>query len=185
MRDLVMDLQRNDDWTQAIVERLKSKRHGRVSEAWALGSNGELFHKERLFVPAEETAKQEIFRLYHDYPLAGHFGVERTLERIQRKYFWNDITKSVRDHCQSCQVCQLRKPRKHRPYGDLQSLYPSKPYQELSMDSSPDYHQRGPEMGRGQFHSCHCGQIHKDGTLLRCGSNHHKPRFGSVVLRRN
>lgn len=135
MRDLVMDLQRNDEWTQAIVERLKSKRHGRVSEAWALGSNGELFHKGRLFVPAEETAKQEILRLYHDDPLAGHFGIERTLERIQRKYFWNDITKSVRDHCQSCQVCQLRKPRKHRPYGDLQSLpIPSRPYQELSID---------------------------------------------------
>jgi len=135
LRDLVLELQETDEWTQRVIEKLKSKRLGRDSECWAQGERGELLHKGRLFVPAEESAKQEILRIYHDDPLAGHFGVQRTLERIQRKYFWNDITRSVRDYCQSCDICQLRKPRKHRPYGELQSLpIPSRPYQELTMD---------------------------------------------------
>ena len=135
LRDLVLELQESDEWTQRVIERLKSLRLGRASGDWSQGADGELLHRGRLFVPAEESAKSAILQVYHDDILAGHFGVQRTLERIQRKYFWNNINKDVKDHCESCDICQFRKSKKHRPYGELQSLpQPSRLYQELSMD---------------------------------------------------
>ena len=135
LRDLVLKLQKSDKWIQRVVKRLKSRRLGRDSEYWSQGKDGELLHKRRLFVPAKQSAKQVIFQVFHNNPLTGYFGVQRTLERIQRKYFWNNINKDVKDHCESCDICQFRKPKKHRPYRELQSLLqPSRPYQKLSIN---------------------------------------------------
>lgn len=136
LMEIVLELQDRDPVTQKIKEDLQNRRRKHVDrKTWSIGHTGELLHNQRLFVPAEEAVKQEIMRLHHDDVRAGHFGPERTLELIQRKFHWNMIRKSVKDYCKECRVCQTCKSKRHRPYGSLESLpLPSRPWQEITMD---------------------------------------------------
>ena len=135
-RESILKLQVTDSVTNKIKERVANpRRKASVSREWSLGRSGELLHNQRLFVPAEQAVKQEILHLFHDDPMAGHFGPVRTLELIERKFYWEQIRKDVRDHCKSCHIWQMSKPRRHQKYSSLESLpIPSRLWQEISMD---------------------------------------------------
>ena len=38
--------------------------------------------------------------------IAGHFGLERTLEAVQRRMEWPSIVLDIKELCKSCPVCQ-------------------------------------------------------------------------------
>jgi len=134
--EVVKNLQQNDSTTQKIKERLtNSRRSARDTVTWHLGLAGELLYQEKLFVPEEQAIKQELLQRYHDDPLAGHFGSAKTLELLQRKYYWPRMAADVKEYCKTCHVCQTGKPRRHRVYGSLESLpIPKRPWSEITMD---------------------------------------------------
>lgn len=136
LTEVVKNLQQDDSFTQNIKERLKNQRRSaRDIVTWHLGLAGELLYQEKLFVPEEEAIKQELLQRYHDDPLAGHFGSAKTLELLQRKYYWPRMATDVREYCKTCHVCQTEKPRRHRVYGSLESLpIPHRPWSEITMD---------------------------------------------------
>ena len=45
----------------------------------------------RLWVPPDEQLRQEILMAHHDMKMAGHLGVEGTLEFVGQKYWWTGI----------------------------------------------------------------------------------------------
>ena len=59
---------------------------------------------------------------YHDNPLAGHFGIEKTRELVARKYYWPTLCNDIEAYMKGCDVCLAPKAVRHKPYGDLQSL---------------------------------------------------------------
>lgn len=66
--------------------------------------------------------RREILRQNHDDPNAGHFGYKRTLELLSRKYYWQDMSKDVREYVESYPKCHQVKPARHKSYGLLQPL---------------------------------------------------------------
>ena len=79
--------------------------------------------------------KAEILRHFHDDPLAGHFGVNRTEELIQRQFHWKNMRKEIQEYVRLCAICQRIVSKRHKPYGQLESLsLPSRPWSEISMD---------------------------------------------------
>ena len=46
--------------------------------------------------------------------MAGHIGVERTLQRIRKSFWWPGVMKDVKTYVQSCPECQkvARRPTK-------------------------------------------------------------------------
>jgi hypothetical protein len=77
----------------------------------------------------------ELMRVFHNDPLAGHFGRDRTLELLKRKYFWEKMSRDVEEYVQTCHICQTSKPRRHQPFSNLESLpIPSRPWSEITMD---------------------------------------------------
>lgn len=136
LRERILALQKRDDQTRKIKEKLSTPRRvPSASAEWSLGTAGELLHNQRLLVPNEAAVKQEILHTLHDDPMAGHFGPVRTLELIQRKFYWETLRRDVREYCRNCQTCQTNKPRRHQKYGSLESLpIPSRPWEEITMD---------------------------------------------------
>lgn len=113
----------------------QAKRSQKGTPIWTLSEDGVLLHRSRIVVPNDQAMRQEVLRLHHDDPLAGHFGVNKTADLIRRTYFWEHMDDDVRDYIKECDVCQRNKSKKHAPYGLLQSLpQPTKPWQEISMD---------------------------------------------------
>ncbi len=77
----------------------------------------------------------ELISRYHDDPLAGHFGIERTRKLIARKYYWPTLRRDIEADLKGCYVCLASKAVRHKPYGNLQSLpVLTHWWKDLSMD---------------------------------------------------
>jgi len=109
--------------------------HDATKPRWSIGSDGLLRLDNRIYVPNTGDLRLQVLRYFHDHPLSGHFGQNRTLESIRRQYTWPKIRDFVRDYILSCTVCGRNKPRRHRPYGLLKPLpVPTRPWDSISMD---------------------------------------------------
>ncbi|KAF4332523.1 gag polymerase env poly [Fusarium beomiforme] len=133
--EAIQTLQQKDKETKARKAELSDKNTHQKGIEWSVGTDGLLRFKNRLFIPHDPALRNELLRIYHDDPLAGHFGIHRTLHLLQRKLHWVGIEKDVRDYIQTCAVCQGAITPRHKPYGRLESLpIPQRPMAELSMD---------------------------------------------------
>ena len=136
---IVFDLQQGDafvkikrDAWEKTGKPLPSAGH---SKAWCFDANGLLRYGIALYVPEELTLREELVKRHHDDPLAGHFGVDKTLELIARKFYWRSLAKEVKEYVATCDICQRVKVARHRPYGEMQALpQPAKPWEEITMD---------------------------------------------------
>ena len=73
--------------------------------------------------------------LYHDDQFAGHWGIEKTKELLERKFYWPGLAMDVREYISTCQTCQNIAIPRHKPYGKLESLpIPEGPWKEVSLD---------------------------------------------------
>jgi hypothetical protein len=65
---------------------------------------------QRIVVPEDEDLKLRILFEYHDAPLAGHLGREKTYLLLARDFYWPRQYKWVRKYVRACEVCQRVKP---------------------------------------------------------------------------
>jgi hypothetical protein len=89
----------------------------------------------RLCIPDAPGLRVDICNDHHDAPLAGHFGEDKTIAAIKRKYYWPGLSNAVRRYVKSCDICQRVKASQQRPGGLLQPLpIPEKRWEDISMD---------------------------------------------------
>jgi transposase InsO family protein len=132
--DLIQVAQRNDSRCQDILKNRLGKRDANGEDIWTFES-GILKYHSRAVVPDDPALRQEVMKLHHDDPLAGHYGIEKTLELLRRSWYWENMEIDVRNYCKECDVCQRVKAKRHKPYGLLASLpQPKRPWGEISMD---------------------------------------------------
>src|SRR6266487_3630259 len=56
-------------------------------EGYTLNQQGLLCYKGRTVVPAQKALIQELLYLYHDDQFAGHWGIDKTKELLERKFY--------------------------------------------------------------------------------------------------
>ena len=49
--------------------------------------------------------RERLLLEYHNGPLAGHLGRERTYEHLSRDFWWEGMYEDVRRWCKTCQFC--------------------------------------------------------------------------------
>jgi hypothetical protein len=100
-----------------------------------MDAEGLLRKDNRIYVPNTNDLRLRALRYKHDHILAGHFGQNKTLELVRRKYVWPHLQMLVQDFCKSCSTCAWSKAPQHRPYGFLKQLpIPEKPWNSISID---------------------------------------------------
>lgn len=57
----------------------------------------------------DESDKLKILKAFHDAPLGGHFGVQKTYQKIKKKFIWKGMKKDVREYVKKCVKCQKNK----------------------------------------------------------------------------
>ncbi|EDN08461.1 hypothetical protein HCAG_04960 [Histoplasma mississippiense (nom. inval.)] len=137
--EFIGELQQGDALTAARIQKLKEEGSGSNLEGasperggaaeepsrWQLGECGLLLLNGSVFVPRSRAVRQELLRIHHDDPHAGHFGLEKTEELLRH----------VKEYVETCDVCQRIKVPRHKQYGELAPLpVPKGPWQDLSMD---------------------------------------------------
>ena len=134
LRELVAAAQKEDSFCQRVVKDLE--RDPLTRQAYQCADDGVLLYKgSRLVVPNQRSLIHELLQLYHDEQTAGHWGVQKTTELLQRKFKWEGMRLDVEEYIQACPVCQGNSAPRHKPYGKLEPLPPpSRPWKEISID---------------------------------------------------
>jgi hypothetical protein len=69
-------------------------------------------------IELDESTKKQILYEFHDAPLGGHRGMNKTYKVIKAQYSWVNMRREIENYvkkCRSCQVNKLLKPRKKAP----------------------------------------------------------------------
>jgi len=100
-------------------------------------SNGFLLFQNKLYVPI--NSRSFALKLCHDSPSAGHFGIRKTTNLLNRDFWWPSLRSDAKKYVRSCTVCCRAKDSRHKPYGFLQPLeIPSRPWSSIAMDFITD-----------------------------------------------
>ena len=76
------------------------------------------------FVPSGRI-RSDIIKIYHDTPANGaHFGRDKTIQKIQQRYFWPNMTTDIRNHLKSCIPCLQNNHQRQKPPGFLKPIKP-------------------------------------------------------------
>ena len=87
---------------------------------------------QQLVVP--RSLRDDLLRSYHDSPLGGHQGEDRTFNCIRMKYFWKTMFNDIVFYVKSCQECQQAKRKFHAKNAPLQPIPPSDIFGRMHMD---------------------------------------------------
>jgi RNase H-like domain found in reverse transcriptase/Integrase zinc binding domain len=90
--------------------------------------------KNAVIVP--KRLEKPVIEDCHDGLLQGHFGEARTVEKIQRRYYFPGMIRKVQTYIRGCEDCQKNREDHHRPYGKMQlwQYELEKPWQHIAMD---------------------------------------------------
>ncbi|CAG2198006.1 unnamed protein product [Mytilus edulis] len=101
-------------WAQWNKIKLEN---GVLYRCWQSKDKGEI---TQLILP--DCWHEEVMKMLHDDPPAGHFGQHRTLARVSRRFYWAGYKDYVIQWCRQCKTCEARKkPQKH--YQGLMKQY--------------------------------------------------------------
>src|SRR4029077_11891529 len=83
-----------------------------------------------------EKMERKVIQEHHDGPLKGHAGEARTVERIQRNFYFPGMTRKVRKYIKQCEDCQRNREDHHKPYGKMKEWQHElkRPWQHITMD---------------------------------------------------
>ena len=84
-------------------------------------------------VPYDQALRTLLLEMHHDDPLAGHFGRDRTLAALRRKWHWPGMAANVEQFVRSCNICQRSKPSKPSLVVP-QPIIPQRPWGTLTLD---------------------------------------------------
>jgi hypothetical protein len=78
--------------------------------------DGTWYKGDRVVVTADVTRKRELIKAHHDLPIHGHPGISKTIQIVERNYWWPQMRKDITDYVQGCVVqCGLSTAQGQQP----------------------------------------------------------------------
>uniref|UniRef100_A0A8C5P611 Gypsy retrotransposon integrase-like protein 1 n=1 Tax=Leptobrachium leishanense TaxID=445787 RepID=A0A8C5P611_9ANUR len=97
------------------------------------GAKKKQIPQKQLVVP--QGPRQELLRLAHDIPLAGHLGQSKTRHRLARAFYWPRLSNDTRDYCRTCPVCQRAGKAGDHPKAPLRPMpIIQEPFSRVAVD---------------------------------------------------
>jgi len=79
------------------------------TNADALSRIGSVGALERLMEVVSDPVKKQILYEFHDSPLGGHRGMNKTYRAISTRYTWPKIRREIEEYVRQCKSCQTNK----------------------------------------------------------------------------
>ena len=93
----------------------------------------------RIVVPEDEGIREHIIRELHSTPYSAHPGIQCTVGRIRKSFFWKGMLGDIRRAVENCPVCQTEKSDHQPAKGKLVSTQiPEEKWKEISIDFITD-----------------------------------------------
>lgn len=88
---------------------------------------------KQIVLPIEHRDK--VFELAHASQFSGHMGIQKTLARTNKHFYWPGISSDVKSKCKTCVECQITRPEGKFPKATLQTTdVPSRPFEKVAID---------------------------------------------------
>lgn len=121
-----------DNHIQQLIADLSTDATSHAGYIW---EHGKLTYKGCLVVGASVDLRKRIIEEYHNSTVGGHSGIDKTVRRIKRTFYWKGIHKDVYKYVSECDVCQRFKGENVHSPGLLQPLpIPERIWTNISMD---------------------------------------------------
>ena len=151
LRDRINSLLRKEVLYREILEEIEStgrKEIQRGQEKYRIQKKNLVVHVIgqpddaqywRMVVPDDLDVKALLVSELHVVPYAAHPGVQRTIGKVRRYFWWKGMAGDIREFVEACPTCQLEKTDHTMKKGSLQSLaIPKAKWQEVSIDFVTD-----------------------------------------------
>ncbi|CAC5412948.1 unnamed protein product [Mytilus coruscus] len=103
--------------------------HSRVAKSKRTQRMGEF----QLVIPKQLIHKA--LETYHQTPLAGHMGIQQTVDNISEQFYFQNLPSTVSSYVRSCHDCQERKMTKAHTKSEIVSFRtPTEPFQTWQVD---------------------------------------------------
>lgn len=153
----VMRLEEND-WMKKIREAYDSdtiaRELGILEEDPRITKDADstILYLGLVYVPTR--LREALIKDIHEAPAHGHQGIDKTIERITRNYYFPGLRRTVQRIISQCDLCIRSKASRHAPYGHLQALpAPERPWQSISLDFITDLPQSGEPVTKVKYDS--------------------------------
>ena len=134
---IIEDEYPNDPLIQETLQLLKdgARRSKTMTLSECETRGGRLYYRNRLVVPDHDELKIKILQAVHDSPSGGHPGRGKTLEIVQREYYWLRMFDTIRRYVGCCHTCRRSKASREKYHGLLKPLpVPERRWQDISID---------------------------------------------------
>ena len=74
----------------------------------------------RIVVPDNKEIRDKVVQELHSIPYSAHPGIQRTLGKVKKSFFWKGMCGNVRELVENCPVCQMEKSDHTLSKGKLQ-----------------------------------------------------------------
>ena len=88
-------------------------------------------------VTGGEAEKRHILGNFHDPPVYGHPGISRTIDLVERHYWWPGLRRDALQYVKGCAECQRRKVNTRPTKAPLQPIFPkpeAAPFEVIAVD---------------------------------------------------
>ena len=93
----------------------------------------------RIVVPEDKEIKEHIIEELHSTPYSAHPGIQRTIGRVRKSFYWKGMLGDVRQLVENFPVCQMEKSDYQLTKGNLTSTQiPEEKWEEISIDFITD-----------------------------------------------
>ena len=147
-RELII-LQEKDPSLSGICDQVVGKSEAEAAAVCYYVENGVLMRKwqplhsgrnegwrvvNQVVVP--EQCHQEVLHLAHEAPMAGHYGINKTYQKILQNFYWPGLKTDMKSFYQSCHACQLvGKPNQNNLKAPLRPIpASSEPFSQVIID---------------------------------------------------
>lgn len=76
----------------------------------------------------------DVMRQMHEGPVGGHFGIERTVARLQTRYYWYHMREDVALWCRTCTNCACRARPHKTPQAPMGTVRVGAPMERIALD---------------------------------------------------
>jgi Reverse transcriptase (RNA-dependent DNA polymerase)/RNase H-like domain found in reverse transcriptase/Integrase zinc binding domain/Integrase core domain len=136
LRQALQTAQRCDEQYAALCAKWAGRTRWRTASGHTFAQrDGVLWRDGRLVVPNGAGLREQLLYDAHDAPLAGHVGMAKTLDHLQRHYWWPGIARDAEEYVASCVICMRSKPLLQKPAGLLYPHdIPTRRWEVISLD---------------------------------------------------
>lgn len=102
-----------------------------------------IFHKSgikvnlisnQIILLEEEEDQNTVIKSFHDNILGGHLGIQATIDKIKKQYFWPDMGKQIKEYINNCITCKANKIGTHTKMPMHITSTASAPFEKIIMD---------------------------------------------------